>query len=355
MLISVIINAVIIAFVFGVLIVVHELGHFLAARRVGIKVEKFALGLGKKLLGFRKGDTEYVLNLIPIGGYVKLSGEDPSEATGAADEFQSKPVGKRFWVLFSGAFFNYIFGFLLFIVFFMAGPKLMSDIGGVLDGSPAQKSGIVRGDVITSMDGKKIKFWEDVLKAIHESPDGKPISVEIMRGPEKLDVSVLPTDMVGGKKLKQKLIGVSPSGRYEFVHASPGKAVVAAAMEVRDFTLNTYARLWELITGRLPVKDNIGGPIQIVEILAQSIKYGVISVISIMGYISLALAIFNLLPFPVLDGGHLLFLLVEKIRRKPLSLKAQEIVTQTAVVLLIMFFVYVSYFDTVRLITNLRR
>jgi regulator of sigma E protease len=182
MLISVIINAVIIAFVFGVLIVVHELGHFLAARRVGIKVEKFALGLGKKLLGFRKGDTEYVLNLIPIGGYVKLSGEDPSEATGAADEFQSKPVGKRFWCFFQEHSLLYI-GFLLFIVFFMADLSDERYRGCSTVSSTEERDS--PGGCYYLMDGKRIKFWEDVLKPIHKAP----MQADICRdheGPEKL-------------------------------------------------------------------------------------------------------------------------------------------------------------------------
>jgi len=349
-------SAIVIIFVFSILIVVHELGHFLTARAAGIRVERFALGFGKKLMSVVKGGTEYRINLIPFGGYIKMAGEDVSEKTGAKDEFWSKPVGNRFWVLVSGSLFNYIFGFMLMVLLYTVGmPKPTSEVGGVLKGSPADRAGIKSGDVILSMNGKEVFYWQEVLKTISENKSAQEMSVKVKRGEEEIVYNVVPSDVIGEKTLKQKILGIMASKSVKIEKAPLVKAVILGGTDVYYFTVGTYKGIWMLVTGQMPVKGNIGGPIQIIDILAGAVSRGMVSVIYVMAIISLGLALFNLLPFPVLDGGHIVFLAIEKLRGRPVSEKTYQAVSQVALVLLIMFVVYVSYFDTVRVITGFKR
>ena len=357
---NVIFNAVIIIGVFSVLIIVHELGHFIAARMVGVRVERFALGFGKKLFGIKKGNTEYRINLIPFGGYVKLAGDDPYERKGKEYEFYSKPARSRLWILVSGSLYNYIFAFLILIALYLLGtPTLTSKIGGVLEGSPAQSVGIKTGDKIVSIDRREVKYWKEVLEIIKADKEALPLDFGIERKEKLINITVVPSVITTKDVFKREVkfvgVGIAPAEDVVILQGNPGKALVLAAQHVWFFTTTTYKGIWLLVTGAMPVKGNVGGPVRIIEVLSKAIKYGPLSVLNIMAIISLALAIFNMLPFPVLDGGHIFFLAIEKVRGKPLSIRAQEILTQTALVLLIAFVLYVSYFDTVRVITDLRK
>jgi len=347
-------SAVVVLLVFGALIIVHELGHFIAARVTGVRVERFAMGFGRKLFGVERGGTEYRINLFPIGGYVKLAGEDPSESTGSPDELYAKPPFARFWIFVSGALFNYILAFLLLIFLFSVGiPNATSTIGGVLENSPAKQAGIRKGDKILSIDGKEVKYWTEVLAVITSNTKALPMAIEIERDGKIVDVEVAPMETGDGKKVGRKIIGIAPGTEIEVLKGNPIEAVGLAFREVKSFTVMTYKMIWFLVTRQVPVRGSVGGPISIVELLARAVKYGPVLVIDIMARISLALAIFNLLPFPILDGGHVLFLIIEKLRGRPLSIKAQEMVTQVALVLLISFVLYVSYLDTARIVQNL--
>jgi len=358
--VSGVINLVIILAVFSVLILVHEFGHFITARRMGVRVERFALGFGKTLFSVKRGDTEYAINLFPLGGYVKLAGEDPYDRKGAKDELCSKPVGKRFWIFVNGSLSNYFFGFLVLTVLYSFGvPTLTSDVSGTLKGSPAEAAGIKAGDTIIAINNKPVKYWDEVTKIIRQDNDALPLDIKIDRKGAVTELKVVPKVLSTENIFKQKVsfvgIGIAPGERVEMVKSNPLKALNLAAGQVWFFTAATYKGLWFLITGAMPVKENVGGPIRIIEILAKSIKYGAASVLSLMATISLALAIFNLLPFPILDGGHVLFLAIEKIRKKPVSIKTQEMVSNVALVLLISFVLYVSYFDTVRVVHSFKK
>ncbi|MDD5439461.1 MAG: RIP metalloprotease RseP [Candidatus Omnitrophica bacterium] len=360
LIVSGLINLVIIVAVFSVLILVHELGHFVTARRMGVRVERFALGFGKTLFSVKHGETEYAVNLFPLGGYVKLAGEDPYDRKGAADELCSQPVGKRFWIFANGSVANYLFGFLVLAVLYSFGvPTLTAEIGGILKGSPAETAGLKAGDTILSINKSKVDYWDEVTKIIREDKDALPLTVTFNRQGDRKELVIVPKVLSTENIFKQKTqfvgIGIAPGEKVVMVKSNPLKAVNLAAGHVWFFTTATYKGLWFLVTGAMPVKDNVGGPIRIIEILAKSIKYGVQSVLSLLATISMALAIFNMLPFPILDGGHVLFLVVEKIRKKPLSIKVQEQISNVALVLLIAFVLYVSYFDTVRVVTSLRK
>jgi len=353
-------TGLIIVFILSILIIVHESGHFIAARCAGVRVEKFALGFGKKLFGIKRGNTEYAVNLIPFGGFVKMAGEDPDERKGGKDEFQSKPIRSRFFIVVSGAVFNYVFAFLLFIVIFFIGtPMPTSEIGGTLKASPAELAGLRKGDIITAIDGKTIKYWDELVKTIRADTGGLPLSLTIERGDRAINLNVAPKVIETQNIFKQKVkfvgIGIAQSENVVILKGNPTRAVSLAAKHVWFFTVTTYKGIWLLATGAMPVKENVGGPILIVEMLAKAVKYGPVSVLNMLATISLLLALFNLLPFPILDGGHILFLGIEKLRGRPLSPRTQEAVQNVALVLLIMFFLYVSYFDTARVISNLTK
>ncbi len=356
---GILLKALIILAVFSVLIIVHEAGHFFAAKKSGVKVERFALGFGKKIFGIKKGETEYLLNIIPLGGYVKLAGEDPYERKGKVDEFYSKPIKARLGILLSGPLFNYIFALLILVVLYMIGkPALTNQVGMVLEGSPAEAAGIKARDKIVSIDKEPVKHWDELVKIIRADEDARPLDIKIKRNEKFFNIKVIPRVISAENIFKQNInfvgIGIAPSEEVIILKSHPLESFDLAARHVWFFTVATYRGLWLLITGAMPIKENIGGPIRIIDMLAKAIQYGWYSVMSMMATISLALAIFNLLPFPILDGGHILFLGIEKLRGKPLSTKTQEIVTQAAFVLLVAFVLYVSYYD-VRAVANLKK
>jgi len=354
-----ILKAVIILAIFSIIIIVHELGHFIAAKRLGVKVERFALGFGKKIFGVKKGETEYAINLIPLGGYVKLAGEDPYERKGAPYEFYSKPISSRLGILLLGPLSNYLFAYLLLVILYTMGiPSVTSHIGMVLESAPAYKAGIKTGDKIISIDEKPVGFWDEVLSIIRSDKDARALNIKVERNNVFLCFLVKPEIITTENIFKQKVtfigIGIGPSENIVMLKSNPVKSLYLASRHVWFFTVTTYKGIWFLVTGAMPIKDNIGGPIRIIDALGKAINAGPVETIHFLAIINLALAIFNLLPFPILDGGHILFLGIEKLRGKPLSVKTQEIITQTALVLLIAFFLYVSYYD-VRVVTNLKK
>ncbi|NQU74070.1 MAG: RIP metalloprotease RseP, partial [Candidatus Omnitrophica bacterium] len=193
-------------FVLSVLIVIHEFGHFIAARKQGVKVEKFSFGFGPKLFGIKRGDTEYVISLVPLGGYVKLAGDEPTCAEGKPWEFLSKSVGQRFSIIFLGPLLNYVLGFLLFwMVFFIGSPTLTNKVGDVLKDYPAHSSDIAKGDRIISVDGEPTKYWDELTEIIHNKKEGKLVLVierPVRSGVRTLEIDVTPkrreiTDIFG--------------------------------------------------------------------------------------------------------------------------------------------------------------
>jgi len=340
--------------VFSVLILIHEMGHLFVAKKAGIKVEAFSLGMGKRLCGIKIGDTDYRLCLFPFGGYCKMAGEDPSEAKGSQDEFGAKPVGYRFWVVVAGSLTNYIFAFILFSAIFMMGvPTLTSKVGQVLNGYPAEKAGIKSGDKIVSINGKPVVYWDDVLAAIKEfSVSGNELDVKVKRNDQDVALKIKPelskVTNIFGQTITRPMLGVAPQNEFLPVSYDPFTAVKNAWGQLVTITAMTYKMIWLLLTGGMPLKGTLSGPIGIAYFIKDAAHMGIVPLMLITAHISLALAIFNLLPFPVLDGGHVVFLLIEKLRGKPVSVKAQEMVSQVAVILLITFAVFVSWQDVLR-------
>ncbi|MBN1353614.1 MAG: RIP metalloprotease RseP [Candidatus Omnitrophica bacterium] len=340
-------------FVFSAIIIIHELGHFLAARKVGVRVDRFSIGFGPALLKFKKRNTEFVISAIPLGGYVKLAGEDLSEnLTGAKDEFYSKSILQRFAVIFSGPFFNLVSAFIVISLLFMSGqtsvPSESNAIGQTVAGYPAEKAGIKKGDVVVSINGEKIKTWSEITSIIHKS-EGKPVALEIARDKKIFSVLLKPKTEnhkdIFGRDIKMSFVGISP----EIINRkyNPAMAFYEGFKTTVFWTGKIYQGLWLIMTKQVSLK-NVAGPIGIFAMTEKAAESGITALLSLVALISINLAVVNLLPFPILDGGHIMFLVIEKIRRRPLSAKTQENITQAALYVLVALFILISYNDLAR-------
>ncbi len=316
--------------ILSILIVVHEFGHFIAAKRAGVKVEIFSLGFGRKLWGRKAGDTEYTVRALPFGGYVKMAGDNPQDAQGASGEYLSASAGKRFRIIFFGPMFNYILGIFLFWIVFMAGyPRLMTTVGAVMDGMGAQESGILAGDRITAVEGSPVVYWEDLQREIGRRKERETLNVSVERAGSVLefDIRIKNKDVVSptGRKKRVGLLGITPKGDTIIVKAGPVRALGLSVAKTYELTVLTYESLWSIFTGRIAVRDSVTGPLGMLMITSEMSKLGLAAVLSFIALLSVSLGIFNLLPFPALDGGHLALLVLEKIRGRPLSRRSDEI------------------------------
>ncbi len=339
--------------VLSILVIVHEFGHFIVAKTLGVRVERFSFGFGPKIASVKKGETEYLISAIPLGGYVKMGGDEPWEKlAGARWEFLSRSIGDRFKIIFAGPLLNYILAFLVFSVIFMFGsPTLTTEIGGLLKDYPALRQGLAVGDKVLAVDGKAVRYWEDMTELIYKHSE-TPIVLTVERGGTTFPMSITPTVRkmkdIFGNQITRALIGVSPSSKIERVKYSFPKSFYMGGKKLLRLTTDTYKALWSIVTGRLSLKDSMTGPIGIFVITGQAAKMGFIHILFIMGILSASLAIFNVLPLPVLDGGHIIFLALEKLRGKPLSAKAQEVVANIGVTFLIMLTVFIFYSDIMK-------
>ncbi len=340
--------------IFGVLIIVHEFGHFIVAKSSGVTVETFSIGFGPKLWRKKKGGTEYIVSLIPLGGYVKLAGDNLEEYKGRPDEYLSQPVKTRAAIIFCGPLLNYLLGILIFwFVFFTGFPAPTSRVGGLLDDYGAQEAGLKPQDKIIAIEGKKVALWDDLQKSIQERVSQSSVNLSVQRENKEFVVPVKIktkefTDIFG-KKHTLGLIGITPSEESVKLKYGFLKSGALSIGQTWKITQVTYAGLWQLITGKLSMRESMTGPLGIFYITARAAKFGIVAVLHLLALLSISLAIFNLLPLPVLDGGHLFFLGLEKIRGRGLGLKAERWVTQAGMTLMICLAVLVTFNDIVRL------
>jgi regulator of sigma E protease len=339
--------------VLSVLVLIHEFGHFLAAKRLGVRVEKFSFGFGSKIASVKKGETEYIISAIPLGGYVKMAGDEPGEGLkNERHEFLSRSIWDRFQIILAGPLFNYILAFLIFSFIFMFGsPTLTTEVGDLLKDYPAKTAGVKVGDRVIAVDGQKVKYWEDMTLIIHKHTKGT-IKLSIERAGKPMEIEIKPivreTKDIFGKSMAIALVGIAPSQKIESVKYGFFQAFGMGFKKVVDLTVITYKALWAILTGQMSVKESMTGPIGIFVITGQAAKMGLIYILHLMAILSASLAIFNLLPLPVLDGGHIFFLLIEKLRGKPLSMKTQEAIANVGVALLIMLTVFIFYNDIIK-------
>ena len=338
--------------VLGVLILIHEFGHFLAAKKVGVRVEKFSLGFGPKVFCRTKGQTSYCLNAIPLGGYVKLAGDSLEEYKGRPDEYFSKSLRQRAAIIFFGPFLNYVLGFLFFWVILFAGyPTLTNKVGGVVEGFGAKLAGVQAGDRITAIDGKNVEYWEDIQKNI-QSKKTSTVKLSILRQNKLLNVDVKIREKSVDDQLGQKrsvgLIGITPFDEIVTIRHGFFESFLLAGQKTWDLTVLTYKALWRMITGKLSMRETMTGPLGIFFITSKAASLGIIMLLHLVAVLNISLAIFNLLPIPVLDGGHILFLGIEKIRGKALSLKAERVVTNIGLTAIFSLAIIATYNDLMR-------
>lgn len=437
--------------VIGILIVVHEFGHFLVARLSGVGVERFSIGFGPVLWRFKGPETEYCLSAIPMGGYVKMMGDDENPLEGGGRgvvdprrAFHLKPLAVRFLIVFAGPGMNFVLAAVIFaLVFMTAGrPMLPATLGRVSDDGPAAKAGLTTGEQVTAVDGRPVQYWEDLLKAVQDSRgralrvsvdgsggrrevtvtpapitvrdifgdereaweigarpftpptigdvvagfpaakaglragdtvltlDGRPIvswdhlaesiharagretALSIRRGDETLNLTVTPAAVkdkgADGREVEIGRIGISPRVVATYVRSNPVMAVWEGAARTVEVTALTAIGLYKIVVGQLD-RSNIGGPIQIAVAAGEQARQGLPSLAFFTALISVNLALLNLLPVPMLDGGHLLFFVCEAVLGRPLSLRKREVAQQVGFVLLMLLMVYAVYNDLGRI------
>ncbi len=342
--------------VLGVLIFVHELGHFLMAKKSKVGVMTFSLGFGPKIIGKKIGETQYQISLVPLGGYVKMVGEEPGEKIPPElvdKSFSNQPVGKRMGIVFAGPFFNFLFAIVAFAVVLMLGmPTLLPEVGEIKPDYPAYQAGLQKGDLIIEANNTPIKRWEDLAQMIHQSA-GKRLSLVVKRGKETFSVTLIPQvskqKNIFGDEIEVGLIGISPAGTYFTERFLPWEALYRAVGQAWRITELTIVSIIKIIEGKISAKT-IGGPILIAQLAGQQAKAGPLSLIIFMGVISINLVILNILPIPALDGWHLLIFLIEALIGKPVSLKLRERAQQIGIFIIIFLMLLVFYNDLTRLV-----
>ncbi len=348
--------------VLGLLIFVHEFGHFIWAKLFGVKVLKFSLGFGPKLISKQFGETEYLISAFPLGGYVKMFGESPGdvadETMSAADirgSFSMRPVWQRFIIVAGGPVFNLIFAILLFFfIVLVAGlpqPVETTTISGVGPDSPAAAAGILPNDTITAIDGQETKRWEDVSTLIKNS-GGRQVILTIRRDGSTVEVPVQ-SRMEESKNIfgevvgERYMVGIARSEEVTYEKVGFLTALEAGISQTWSWMYLTVMGLVKIIQKVVPASE-LGGPILIAKIAGERMEAGWINFLYFMAVLSVNLGILNLLPIPILDGGHLVYFTVEAILRKPLHPKIIEILQQVGLVLLVTLMIFVFYNDLMR-------
>ncbi len=421
--------------VLGILVFVHEFGHFVLAKRAGVRVETFSLGFGPRLVGWKKGDTDYRISAVPLGGYVKMTGEDPKEeGADREDSFAKKSVSARMKIVLAGPLMNLLLPLFLMPLVYLIGieqPAYLDEppvVGWIQPDTPAEKAGFRPGDKIVRIGGEKISSWEKA-KILFASNPNQALQVDFLRDGKLLHKEIIPesSGYAGGytglDHERPPLIGgVSPNmpaekaglqagdrivaingtpirywgematiirahpneplrididrdGKHILVTASPtldsetGSGLLGIAYQEKtvfkryglwkslqnglrnvsqSFVLTFYI-LGKLVTGGLSIKT-LGGPILIAKMTGDAARVGLSSLISFVAFLSLQLGILNLLPIPVLDGGHVLFLGLEALLRRPVNIKIREAAQQIGFILLLVFILIISYNDIRRVL-----
>lgn len=335
--------------ILSIMILVHEFGHFIVARKLGIRVENFSMGFGPKLLKYKKGFTEYAVCLIPFGGYIKLTGDSWEECKSQPYEFLNRKPIERAGVIFAGPALNYLLAFVCFwLVHIIGYPQDTTKVGDTLLDSPARSAGIVKEDVIIAVDGKPVRYFQEFRNIIY-TKKAPQVELEILRNNEKIRLPVgLQSKVIKnilGQQKKINTIGIISIGEIVFVKQNVFGAFVRAGKSLWDLTSATVQALFRLFTGSMPLRESVTGPLGMFYITSDVVKMGANAVLHLMAILSVSLCIFNLLPFPVLDGGHLFFLGLEKLRGRHLNQKIEEKIHQAGFSLIICLAVLVFLND----------
>lgn len=356
--------------VLGVLIFFHELGHYLAARSVGVHVDAFSIGFGREVFGWTgRTGTRWKVGWIPLGGYVKLHGhespDDRAQVVAEAKEkgqpppvwregqtFGEKSVAARAWVVAAGPLANFLLAAVLLAgMFTTAGrPDTAPVITGVQAESAAERAGLLPGDRIVAIDGRTTQRFEDVQATVRLRP-GQPMTLTVQRDGAALTLPVTPdlreiSDRFGNVQ-RIGMLGVA-GGVPEYRQLDPFAALTAGALETVRLTEQTLVALWQMIAGTRGT-DEIGGPIRIAQLSGQVAEGGIIPLIGLMALLSVNLALINLFPIPILDGGHLVMYAYEAVRGRPLPPRAQEYAFRGGLAILLAIFVLATWNDLTHL------
>lgn len=338
-------------FILGAIILVHEFGHFIFSKLFGVYVYEFSIGMGPKILHFKKknGETEYCLRLIPIGGFVSLAGEDADDNSKIDQnrKLYAKPAWQRFIIMIAGASFNFIFTFvLLFVMALIYGSVSTKPIiADVSQDYPAYNAGVESGDKIISIDGQKVSSWSEVQLYILTG-EGKEMTMVLEDSSgNKKEVEITPDVVTNDDGTKNYIIGIS-------LDTTKKTGLVNSFNYACETTVSLYklmlVTIKELFTGGVSAKE-LSGPVGIYTVVASQAKQGFQSIMYLIANLSMNIGVINLIPFPAFDGGRVLFLIIEKIRRKPIKAKTEAIINSIGFGLLMLLMIYVTFNDVLRL------
>ncbi len=331
-------------FVFGLLVLFHELGHFITAKLTGMRVDEFAIGFGPKLFRARRGETVYSLRIIPLGGFNDIAGMDPSDNPAGERGYCEKPVLSRMIVILAGSIMNFILPiFIFFGVYCFEGvaiPSVEPILGAVIENMPAHLAGLQTGDKVLSVNGEKVTTWKEFTEKIRLDENESPVTIQYERNSQISEVEVTPTVE---KSTGRVLIGVQNHVVYEQQGILTSFAMaVGNTKDILSMMLNALIDLFKAPSGAA-----VTGPIGIAQMAGQVATMGFIPLLNFAALLSLNLGIINLLPVPALDGGHFVGLLIEAVRGKPLSPKALMYTQRVGVALLLILTVVVTAKDVI--------
>lgn len=322
---------------FCVLIFIHELGHFIAAKKCGIRVNQFALGMGPAIFKKKWGETEYSLRIFPVGGFCAMEGED--EDSGDPRAFNHKKPWQKAIVVCAGAAMNVILAIILMCIISCYIGTASTTVSSFVKGNHVQTAGMKKGDVITSIDGKKIREWNDVGTALEDKKKGDKVAVTVRRDGKNVDIDTALMENQG-----KAMLGISP-----VMVKDPGKSIARGITSTWGLTKSMYVIIKRLITGQVST-DQLSGPVGIVYMVNKSAEHGFIYFLYLMALISLNLGVFNMLPFPALDGGRLVFIIVRAFTGKKITDSVENKINFAGLMLLFGLMIYVTWNDVIRFI-----
>lgn len=335
--------------ILSAIVAVHEFGHFIFAKLSHTYVYEFSIGMGKKIFGKKKkgAETEFCVRAIPLGGYVMIAGEDTVDEDVPKDrQMCNKSFIQRFMILVAGAFNNFIFAFIiLFVSALIYGAVTTKPyVGDVLEDYPAYEAGIVFGDLILEIDGEKINNWDKGLLKIQTS-DGKPMNFKVKKADGSVvDYSITPKKVTEDGTTLYKF-GISTYSEKEYGF---GKSLSYSFRKMGALFVSMYDSIKYLITGRVSI-TGLSGPVGIYSVVDSQAKQGLEAILYLVAYLSVNVGVINLLPFPAFDGGRILFLLIEKIFKKPVSKNVENIIHSIGFILIILLLIYVTFNDIIKL------
>lgn len=352
------ISVISIVLVLGILIFIHELGHFLVAKAFRIGVKTFSLGFGYKLLGFTRGRTEYRISAVPLGGYVQLVGESPDAELPAdfqeQESFSLRPPWQRMLVVAAGPAFNFFLAWAIYclLFLFLGQQAMLPQIGQVQENSPAQEAGLQPGDRVLRVNSQKIEYWSDMANFIQDS-QGRELQLEVQRGRQALEIALQPElqtrQNIFGEEIQVPMIGVEASGETVRISMGPLQSAWGGLVQTGQLIKLTVQGIGKLIARVVPL-DQLGGPILIAQLVSQQAEQGFVDVLALTALISINLGLINLLPIPVLDGGHLLFYTLETILGRPVDPKWRERAVRLGLILILGIMFLAIYNDIFRIV-----